>query len=37
VLVVVPVRDGASAGIDAPGSWRPVLSGSWPVALLERA
>jgi (1->4)-alpha-D-glucan 1-alpha-D-glucosylmutase len=37
VLVVVPVRPGASADVAPPGSWRPVLSGSWPVALLERA
>ena len=37
VLVVVPVRPGASADVTPPGSWRPVLSGSWPVALLERA
>ena len=37
VLVVVPVRAGASADVDAPGDWRPVLSGAWPVALLERA
>jgi (1->4)-alpha-D-glucan 1-alpha-D-glucosylmutase len=37
VLVVVPIRDGASAEVAAPGRWRPVLSGSWPVALHERA
>jgi (1->4)-alpha-D-glucan 1-alpha-D-glucosylmutase len=37
VLVVVPVRAGASTEVPVPGSWRPVLSGSWPVALLERA
>jgi (1->4)-alpha-D-glucan 1-alpha-D-glucosylmutase len=37
VLVVVPVRGGASTGVDVPGEWRSVLSGAWPVALLERA
>jgi (1->4)-alpha-D-glucan 1-alpha-D-glucosylmutase len=37
VLVVVPVRAGAGADVAPPGSWTPVLSGSWPVALLERA
>jgi (1->4)-alpha-D-glucan 1-alpha-D-glucosylmutase len=37
VLVVVPVRAGASADVAPPGRWRPVLSGSWPVALFERA
>jgi (1->4)-alpha-D-glucan 1-alpha-D-glucosylmutase len=37
VLVVVPVRAGASAEVEPPGRWRRVLSGSWPVALLERA
>jgi (1->4)-alpha-D-glucan 1-alpha-D-glucosylmutase len=37
VLVVVPVRAGASSAVDVPGEWRPVLSGAWPVALLERA
>jgi (1->4)-alpha-D-glucan 1-alpha-D-glucosylmutase len=36
VLVVVPVRAGASADVAPPAHWRPVLSGSWPVALLER-
>jgi hypothetical protein len=37
VLVVVPVRGGAGTEAPAPGRWRPVLTGSWPVALLERA
>jgi (1->4)-alpha-D-glucan 1-alpha-D-glucosylmutase len=37
VLVVVPVRGGATTGVDVPGEWRSVLSGAWPVALLERA
>jgi (1->4)-alpha-D-glucan 1-alpha-D-glucosylmutase len=36
VLVVVPVRAGTSPDAVAPGRWRPVLSGSWPVALSER-
>jgi (1->4)-alpha-D-glucan 1-alpha-D-glucosylmutase len=37
VLVVVPVRAGGSTDAPVPGPWRSVLSGSWPVALLERA
>jgi (1->4)-alpha-D-glucan 1-alpha-D-glucosylmutase len=37
VLVVVPVRAGASIDVPVAGRWRSVLSGSWPVALLERA
>jgi (1->4)-alpha-D-glucan 1-alpha-D-glucosylmutase len=37
VLVVVPLRAGASPDVEVPGRWRSVLSGSWPVALLERA
>jgi (1->4)-alpha-D-glucan 1-alpha-D-glucosylmutase len=37
VLVVVPVRAGAGTEVPVPGGWRNVLSGSWPVALLERA
>jgi (1->4)-alpha-D-glucan 1-alpha-D-glucosylmutase len=37
VLVVVPVRRSASTGVDVPGDWRAVLTGAWPVALLERA
>jgi (1->4)-alpha-D-glucan 1-alpha-D-glucosylmutase len=36
VLVVVPVRAGASTEPPARGSWQPVLSGSWPVGLYER-
>jgi (1->4)-alpha-D-glucan 1-alpha-D-glucosylmutase len=37
VLVVVPVRGGAGTEPAAPGRWEPVLAGSWPVGLYERA
>jgi (1->4)-alpha-D-glucan 1-alpha-D-glucosylmutase len=37
VLVVVPVRSDGGTDPPAPGSWQPVLSGSWPVGLYELA